>query len=297
MVHRNCCTLSTSLNNSSDYSEVSPVTFGSCLSGWSIRANVRYWTLPPLLWQPLQSQGTQENNEDYSQFHSRQSSLFLGGKKADSFFGGCEKLVLTVEVVPEKGDVFFGYFVETLTLKERRVAGSDFRCNLVNNWSGDKMCLLGIRIDHSLDVLLLLRGYCRRMHLTHEIPKIPRHHRRRPRVWRVGDFGQYTTSWWVLVCPLCESGRTMKQGGAWECGYYLFWRFSDVSELEKVNLDANCWYVKKNSRTLLFLMRWSITCLTFIRNIRLILRCRNNSKASRSVCLRSQLSQPHRRKL
>ena len=58
------------------------------------------------------------------------------GEKADGFSGGCEKVVLSVEVVPEKGEVVLGFFVETLTLEERRVAGGDFRWNLVKNWSG-----------------------------------------------------------------------------------------------------------------------------------------------------------------
>ena len=44
-------------------------------------------------------------------------------------------------------------------------------------------------------------------------------------------------------------------------------------------------------------MRWSITCLNFIRNIRFKLRCRNTWRASRSVCLRAQISHPHKIKL
>ena len=45
-----------------------------------------------------------------------------------------------------------GCFVEMLTLEERRVAGGDFRWNLVKSWSGENMCLVGIRVDCSLDV-------------------------------------------------------------------------------------------------------------------------------------------------
>ena len=51
-----------------------------------------------------------------------------------------------------EGGVILGCFVETLNFEERRVAGGDFRCNLVKNWSGEKMCLVGIRVDRSLDV-------------------------------------------------------------------------------------------------------------------------------------------------
>ena len=48
-----------------------------------------------------------------------------------SWGGGCEKVVLPAEVVPEKGEVVLGCFVKTLTLEERRVAGGDFRWNSV----------------------------------------------------------------------------------------------------------------------------------------------------------------------
>ena len=47
-----------------------------------------------------------------------------GGEKADGFSGGCEKVVLPVEVVPEKGEVVLGCFVETLILEKRRVVGA-----------------------------------------------------------------------------------------------------------------------------------------------------------------------------
>ena len=72
--------------------------------------------LPPLMWRPLRAQGPQESHEDYAQFRFRQSSLFLGE---------CKKVLLPVEVVPVKGEgeVVLGCFVETLTLKERQVAG------------------------------------------------------------------------------------------------------------------------------------------------------------------------------
>ena len=104
----------------------------------------------------------------------------LWGGKADGFSGGCDKVVLPVEVVPEKGEVVLGCFVKILTLGERRVAGGEFRCNLVKNWSVEKMCLVGMQVDCSLDVSVFSRGYSRRRHLTHENPKTPRHHRRRP---------------------------------------------------------------------------------------------------------------------
>ena len=81
--------------------------------------------LPPLMCRPLRAQGPQESHEDYSQFHFRRSSLFLGGEKVAGFLGGCKKVLLPVEVVPVKGEgeVVLGCFVETLTLKERQVAG------------------------------------------------------------------------------------------------------------------------------------------------------------------------------
>ena len=91
-------------------------------------------------------------------------------------------MVLTMEVVPEKGEVVLGFFFKTLTIEERRVAEGDFRCILVKNWSGEKMCLMGTRVDRSLDVSVLSRGYSRRRHLTHEKTKRPRHHRCQPRV-------------------------------------------------------------------------------------------------------------------
>ena len=31
-------------------------------------------------------------------------------------------------------------------------AGGDFHWNLVKNWSGEKMCLVGIQVDRSLNV-------------------------------------------------------------------------------------------------------------------------------------------------
>ena len=86
-------------------------------------------------------------------------------------------MVLPVEVVPEKGEVVLGCFFETLTLEERRVAGGDFRWNLAKNWSGEKMCLVEIRVDCSLDVSVCSRGYSRRRHLTREKPKTSRKHR------------------------------------------------------------------------------------------------------------------------
>ena len=108
--------------------------------------------------------------------------VLRGGEGGWLLGGGCKKLVFPVEVVPLKGEVVLGFFVKTLTLEERQVAGGDFHCNLVKNWSGENMCLVGIRVDRSLGVSVFSRGYSRRRHLTHEIPKTPRHHCRRPRV-------------------------------------------------------------------------------------------------------------------
>ena len=91
-------------------------------------------------------------------------------------------MVFPVEVVPEKGEVVLGCFVETLTLEERRVAGSDFCWNYVKNWSRENMCLAGIRVDLYLDVSVCSRGYSRKRYLTRENPKKPKQHSRRPRV-------------------------------------------------------------------------------------------------------------------
>ena len=91
-------------------------------------------------------------------------------------------MVLPVEVVPVKGVVVLGCFVKTLTLEERRVAGGDFCCNLVKNWSQERMCLVGIRVDCSLGVSVFSIVYSIKRHLTHEISKTPRYHRRRLRV-------------------------------------------------------------------------------------------------------------------
>ena len=64
-----------------------------------------------------------------------------------------------------EGEVVLGCFVKKLTLKERQVAGGDFRCNSVKNWYGEKMCLVGIQVDRSLGVSVFSRGYSRRRHL------------------------------------------------------------------------------------------------------------------------------------
>ena len=48
------------------------------------------------------------------------------------------------------------------------MAGVGFRCNLVKNWSGEKMCLVGIWVDCSLGVSVFSRGYSRRRHLMHD---------------------------------------------------------------------------------------------------------------------------------
>ena len=91
-------------------------------------------------------------------------------------------MVFPVEVVPVKGEVVLGCFVETLTLEERQVAGNAFRCNSVKNWSGEKMCLVGIRVDHSLGVSVFSRWYSIRRHRIHKISKTLRYHRRRLQV-------------------------------------------------------------------------------------------------------------------
>ena len=67
-------------------------------------------------------------------------------------------------------------FVKTLTLEEMQVAGGDFCCNLVNNWSGENICLVGIWVDRSLGVSVFSRGYYRRRYLMHETPKTLRYH-------------------------------------------------------------------------------------------------------------------------
>ena len=92
-------------------------------------------------------------------------------------WGGCEKVVFPVEVVTEKGGVVLGCFVKTFTLEEMRVAEVDFRCILVKNWSGEKMCLVGIRVDRSLGVSVFSIGCSRRRYLVHEIPRTLRYHR------------------------------------------------------------------------------------------------------------------------
>ena len=52
--------------------------------------------------------------------------MLFGGEKADGFSGGHNKVVLPVEVVPEKGEVVLGCLVETLTLRERKGRGVTF---------------------------------------------------------------------------------------------------------------------------------------------------------------------------
>ena len=78
-----------------------------------------------------------------------------------SFSGVCDKLVLPVEVA----------------LEERQVEGGGFHFNSVKNWSGENMCLVGIRVDCSLGVSAFSIGYSRRRHLMHEIPRKLRYYR------------------------------------------------------------------------------------------------------------------------
>ena len=75
-----------------------------------------------------------------------------------------------------EGEVVLGCFVETLTLEERQVAGGGFHCSLVENWSGENMCLVGIQADRVLGVSVFSRGYSRKRHLMHEITRTLRYH-------------------------------------------------------------------------------------------------------------------------
>ena len=74
--------------------------------------------------------------------------------------GGCDKVVLLVKVA----------------LEERQVAGGGFHCNLVNNWSGENMFLLGILVDPSLGVSVFSIGCSRRGYIVHEIPRTLRYY-------------------------------------------------------------------------------------------------------------------------
>ena len=65
-----------------------------------------------------------------------------------------------------------------VALEERQVAGGGFHCFLVKNWSGENMCLVGIKVDRSLSVSVLSIGCSRRRYLVHEIPRKLRYHRR-----------------------------------------------------------------------------------------------------------------------
>ena len=64
-----------------------------------------------------------------------------------------------------------------VSLEERHVAGVGFHCNSVNNWSGEKVCLVGIQVDCSLGVSVLSIGCSRRRYIVHEIPNTIRYHR------------------------------------------------------------------------------------------------------------------------
>ena len=80
-----------------------------------------------------------------------------------------------------------------VALEERQVAGGGFHCNLVKNWSGEKMCLVGIQVDRSLVVSVFSIGCYRRRYLVHEITRTLRYHIHRLQVLLVGYFGRYTT--------------------------------------------------------------------------------------------------------
>ena len=83
--------------------------------------------LPPLLWRSFQARVPQESHRYYVQFHFHRNSLILDGEKVTGFLGGCDRVVLLVE----------------LALEERQV---------VKNWSGEKMFLVRIQVDRFLDV-------------------------------------------------------------------------------------------------------------------------------------------------
>ena len=89
---------------------------------------------------------------------------------------GCDKVVLLVKVA----------------LEESQVAGGGFHYNLLKNWSGEKMCLVGIWVDCSLGVSVFSIGCSRRRYLAHETPRTLMYHRHQLQVLQVGDFGQYT---------------------------------------------------------------------------------------------------------
>ena len=55
-----------------------------------------------------------------------------------------------------------------LALKERQV---------VKNWSGEKMCLVGIQVDHFLDVSVFSIVCSRRSYLVNGIPRMLMYHR------------------------------------------------------------------------------------------------------------------------
>ena len=75
----------------------------------------------------------------------------------DGFSGVCDKVVLLVKVA----------------LGESQI---------VKNWSGENMCLVGIQVDFSLVVSVFSTGCFRSRYLVHEIPRMLRYHRRRLQV-------------------------------------------------------------------------------------------------------------------
>ena len=54
-----------------------------------------------------------------------------------------------------------------LALEERQV---------VKNWSGEKMCLVGIQVDRFLGVSVFSIVSSKRRYLVHEIPRMLRYH-------------------------------------------------------------------------------------------------------------------------
>ena len=72
-------------------------------------------------------------------------------EKVVGFSMGCDRVVLLVK----------------LDLKERRV---------VKNWSGEKMCLVGIQVDRFLGVSVFSIVFSGRRYLVHDIPRTLRYH-------------------------------------------------------------------------------------------------------------------------
>ena len=75
----------------------------------------------------------------------------LGGENVAGFLGGGDRVVLLVKV----------------DLEERQV---------MKNWSGGNMCLVGIQVDHSLGFSVFSIVCFRRRNILHEIPRTLRYH-------------------------------------------------------------------------------------------------------------------------